>query len=508
MIPWLLLFAGCAPKTPVAVIPAGPHALTVLHTNDIHAHFEPEPADWLEGKPAIGGFVRLEQEVRAIRDARGASQVLTLDGGDQLTGTPITEIEENGSFGGAMHGLFELVGYDAWVVGNHEFDKGLDNLVHYAEAHSALTLSSNLLKLGTSQPLLPKQELSRVFSVSGMRVGVIGVTTERLAGLMNKRDFARLTLLPETAAVQAEVTRLDPATDMIIVLSHIGVDSDKRLAEEVSGIDLIVGGHSHTRLTNAVRVGETWIVQAGSYTRSLGVVDLVVEQDRVTEFRYELRDLVLETATVPPSAEMQAVVAQEKASIDRVYGEQVSTASGLLGRSYNHENALGRWITDALRSETGADVALYNGGGLRADIPAGPVTRLTLFQCFPFQNPVMQFQLSGQDLLGIVLQNLAAEADEKRGYLSTSGLTWTWRTNVGAPEVVTTSVGGVALDLARTYTVVASSYVTEQWQKHIGVEPRNLESVGYTDFDAAVAYARKHPVSDPADKRGIKVDAK
>jgi 2',3'-cyclic-nucleotide 2'-phosphodiesterase (5'-nucleotidase family) len=322
----LLLLLACGPKTPAAPPTSGPHALTVLHTNDIHAHFEPEPAEWLDGRPTIGGFVRLEQEVRAVRAARGAGQTLTVDGGDQLTGTPITELEEAGSFGGAMHALFERVGYDAWVVGNHEFDKGLDNLSRYSQNHPMLPLSCNLLALGSAKPLLPQQELSHVYAVAGMRVGVIGVTTDKLAGLMNKRDFARMTLAPESAAVQAEVNRLDPATDLIVVLSHIGVESDKRLASDVQGIDLIVGAHSHTRLTSALRVGDTWIVQAGSYNRSLGIVDLVADEDHITELRYELRDLLPDTATVAPDPEMQETVATYKKSIDRVYGETVSNA--------------------------------------------------------------------------------------------------------------------------------------------------------------------------------------
>lgn len=501
----LLLLLACGPKTVAPIAPSGPHALTVLHTNDIHAHFEPEPAEWIDGRPAIGGFVRLEQEVRAVRAARGAGQTLTVDGGDQLTGTPITEIEEDGIFGGAMHALFDHVGYDAWVVGNHEFDKGLDNLFRYAQNHPMLPLSCNLLALGSDKPLLPRQQLSHVYAAGGLRVGVIGVTTDKLAGLMNKRDFARMTLAPESAAVQAEVNRLDPATDLIVVLSHIGVENDKRLATEVQGIDLIVGGHSHTRLTTALHVGDTYIVQAGSYNRSLGIIDLVADEDRIIDFHYELRDLLPGTATVAPDPEMQETVSTYKQAIDTIYGETVSSAPALLGRSYNHESALGRWISDALRDRTGADVAFYNGGGLRADIPPGPVTRLTLFQCFPFQNAVVTFQLSGQVLLDIVLRNLAADADEKRGFLSTSGLTWTWRITAGAPEVVAVRVNGIALDLAKDYTVAASSYLTEQWQKHIGAEPRKVEAAGYNDFDAAVEYARSRPVVDPGDIRGIEV---
>ncbi len=498
---WLL---GCAPKAPPPA-PDVPHALTILHTNDIHAHFEPAPAEWLDGHPAIGGFVRLEQEVRALRAARGAPQTLTLDGGDQLTGTPITEINADGSFGGAMHGFLDAIHYDAWVVGNHEFDKGLDNLTHYVENHPVLPLSCNLLRLGSTLPLLPRQEPSHVFAIAGMRVGVIGVTTQELGGLMKGSEFGRLTLLPEIPAVQAEVDRLDPVTDLIVVLSHIGVDNDKALASAVKGIDLIVGAHSHTRLTAAIQVGDTYIVQAGSYNRSLGVVDLVEQDDHITSFHYELHDLLPDTATVPPDPKLEGMVATYKAEIDHVYGEHVSDAPALLGRSYNHESPLGRWITDGIRDRTGVDIALYNAGGLRADIDAGPVSRLTLFQCFPFQNPVMRFQLTGAQIAGMVALNVTAETDEKSGFLSTSGLSWTWRKSGGVPTVVSVLVDGQPLDPARTYAIAANSYVTEQWQKHLGpdAKPQNVEPLGYTDLDVAVDYARKKPVVDPGNVRAV-----
>lgn len=501
----ILLLVACGTRPVEVAAPVAPGVLTLLHTNDVHGHYLPEPADWLPDRAPVGGFVRLEQEVRALRDARPPGSVLVLDGGDQLTGTPLTDLLVNGSRGGAMHALFKAVGYDAWAVGNHEFDKGLDNLVAYTRDHPAVPLSANL-RSPEGAPLLPRQELSHVFEVSGVRVGVVGLTTAGLATLMNRKDFARLQLLPEVEATKAEVARLDPITDLVVVLSHIGVEADVRLAEQVPGIDLIVGGHSHTRLESAKQVNGTWIVQAGSYTRSLGVVDLVVDGDAIANFHYELRDLPAATAPVPPDATLVKLVAGYEAEINKVYGEVVSSAVTTLGRDYHHESALGRWITDALKDGTGAEVAFYNGGGLRADLPAGPVTQGALFQCFPFGNQVMTFRISGDGLMGVVLGNLAAEHSESRGYLSTAGLTWTWRVRDGVPEVVEVKVGGEPLQLDRDYVAVASSYVMEQWQKHLGVEPREVVRDNRTDFEVAVEYARKGPVADPGAGRGRKVE--
>lgn len=496
---------GCAhqaPRDPAIV--DGARRLTILHTNDIHGHYLPERAEWIDGKPEIGGFVRLEEEVTSLRGKRAKDSVLLFDGGDELTGTPLSDVVVDGVKGGAMHAFFERLGYDAWVLGNHEFDKGLDNLRGYTAGAASPVLSSNV-RSPDGGPLLPNQEYSKVFRTNGVRIGVIGVTTGRLAGLMSRADFARLTLTPEPEAVRAEVARLDPLTDLIVVLSHIGLEQDEQLAASVPGIDLIVGAHSHTRLTKAVHVGDTWIVQAGSYNRSLGVVDLTVEGDAVLDFRYELRDLLPETAPRPPDPTLLALTQHYKTTLDAIYGEVVSTAHTTLTRSYNHESSLGDWITDALRDATGADVAFYNGGGLRADLVAGPVTRGALFECFPFNNDVVTFRLTGEALIGVVIRNLAADSDESRGYLSASGLRWVWRVRGGAPEVVEARVGETLVDPARTYLVASSSYIAEHWDKHFGVEPTEVTGTGQTDLDAAISYAKKGPIQAPGDIRSTKV---
>ncbi|MDP2312609.1 MAG: bifunctional UDP-sugar hydrolase/5'-nucleotidase [Pseudomonadota bacterium] len=506
MIALVALF-GCVHPTLEPGLPEVGGQLTILHTNDIHGHFLPEQAEWLEGRRPIGGWARIDAEVDHLHATRPRKSVLLFDGGDQLTGTPLTDLVVDGSRGGAMHAFFETVGYDAWAVGNHEFDKGLDNLSAYTQDFDIVTLSANLRAPDGLTPLLPNQEFSHVFERSGIKVGVIGATTDQLAGLMSRSDFTRLKLLKVEDAVRAEVARLDPVTDVIVVLSHIGLDSDERLARYVPAIDLIVGGHSHTPMKEASRVGNTWIVQAGSYARSLGVVDLVVADDKIVSLQYELRDLLPETAPGEPSPEIVALAKDYEAQLDVMFGEELTDAPAVLGRNYHHESALGRWITDALRETAGTDVGIYNGGGLRSDILAGKVTRGTLFNCFPFGNELQTFEMTGSDLQNVVLRNAIAENDEKRGFLPLSGVTWTWRVRNGAPELVEVKVGASPLDLSRTYTVATNSYITEQWEKHLGVAPKNLRDTGQTDYDAAVEYARTHgPVVDPGDRRAKKLE--
>lgn len=491
----LALLAACSHHEPEVQAPPG--HLTVLHTNDLHAHYLAEPAEWLPDRAAIGGFVRLDEELRALRSDRGPDSVLTLDSGDLNTGTPLGEIDVGGAKGAAMLQFMSLLHYDAWTLGNHEFDKGLTNLRAYTAQSKLPVLSANVHGADGSDALLPNQLPSTIFTRNGLRVGVIGVTTEGLGTLMSPADFQKVRLEPVADAVRRELTKLDPQTDLVIVLSHIGVDDDIALAEAVPGIDLIVGGHSHTRLLEPKNVKGTWIVQAGCYNRELGIDDLVVKDDAIAEFHYELRDLTPATSPGPARTEVQALADSYEEKVDQVYGEVIGTAGGLFTRDYHHESTEGRWIADVLRDAAHADVGLYNGGGLRADIAPGSVSLRTLYEAFPFGNQVMAFHLRGDELQGLVLRNAAAENDEKRGFLPISGVEYHWRVSQGAPELVDVYVGRKPLDLNASYLVAANSYIVEQWQKHLGVEPKDAVGVGVTDYEAAVAWVRAHPNFSP-----------
>ncbi|MSQ01328.1 MAG: bifunctional metallophosphatase/5'-nucleotidase [Myxococcales bacterium] len=499
-----LLALGCPKKPPEPLSPPG--RITIMHTNDLHGHYLPERADWLTGEPEIGGFVRMEQEVRAIRAERGHDNTLLLDGGDILTGTPLTAFKEEGAWGTPMLRFMEAVGYDAWAIGNHEFDRGLDNISLLSSKAPFAVLSANVRAKGGKAPLLPNQGYSRVFTVNGLRVGVVGATTDSLRSLVSPADWARMHAIPASDALRDEVAALDPQTDVIIALTHLGVDADKKLAAGVPGIDLIVGGHSHTRLTQAVKQGDTWIVQAGSYGRSLGVVELDISNDAVVAIHYELRDLVLDTATVEPDPSLVGLADHYRTNIDSLYGEELGKAPGKLDKEYAHESALGRWMSDALRVTTHSDVGVYNGGGLRSEIVAGVVTRRHLFECFPFENAVMTFSLRGDQIVGLVLKNIAADLDGKHGFLPLGGVTWTWRDKAGAPEIVSLSVGGQPVDLSRTYTAASTSYIVEQGEKHLGFVPSDAVPAGLNDFEAALQYARQAGFSDSGQKRGVRVE--
>ncbi|MCB9758721.1 MAG: bifunctional metallophosphatase/5'-nucleotidase [Alphaproteobacteria bacterium] len=493
-----LLLALLACRPPAA--PVAPSAeLVLLHTNDMHCHFQPERADWLEGEPSIGGMALLDAQVRALRASSPAS--LLLDGGDILTGTPLGGIAARGADGGPMLEFMDAIGYDAWVLGNHEFDRGWDNVAALVEASQIPVLSANLDAPGGG-PAFPALQDHVVLETGGLKVGVIGLTTEGMSHLAPLGVMDHLVVQDIVDTAQEQVAALEPQVDLIVVLSHVGVDGDRKVAREVDGIDLIVGGHSHTRLEQPVQEGDTWIVQAGSYTRNLGVARLGVVDGAVDHFSAELVDLLPETSPGPASEAVTALVDTYAAQIDAEFGEVLGTATSTLTRDYNHESPLGRWITDVLREATGADVALYNAGGLRADLVAGPISRRAVYEVFPFGNQAVTLTLSGAEISRILEENVdAARGDHASMQVSGASIRWK------GDAVVERTIGGAPIEPERLYTVATNSYVAERPDKYLAnAVVKGLTSTGRTTFEIASEAASSSPIADPGDTRCGPVD--
>ena len=298
---------------------------------------------------------------------------------------------------------------------------------------------------------------------------------------------------------------LEPQVDLVVALTHVGLEEDKQLADEVEGIDVIVGGHSHTSLTEPVRVDDTWIVQAGCYARQLGVVELSVSSGRIVRFESELRDLLPESGPIHP----------ESARLERTWSERVASHFGTvvgrvdggpLSREYGSESSLGRWAADTVRLAAEADIGLYNPGGLRADIVDGPVTRGALYNVFPFGNSVVVFEVTGEQIVGLLLRNARAELAQDHPVMQLAGLRATWRVRTEVPELVEVEVGGEPLLLDASYTLATNSYIAGQWRYNLGFEPQDVTQLEQTIFQAAMARVEEGPVVPPTDRRMRRIE--
>ncbi|MFT5683230.1 MAG: 5'-nucleotidase/UDP-sugar diphosphatase [Myxococcota bacterium] len=484
-----LLLACRPPQAPVAQ--STPGELVIAHTNDLHAHFLPEPAPWLEGSPSIGGFNAIDAHLRALR---AGGDVLYLDGGDVLTGTPLMEFTDRGVEGGAMLSFLDAVGCDAFALGNHEFDRGFEHTAKFVAASPVPVLSANLQD-ALGAPVFEGLSASRVFEVRGVRVGVIGLTTASLARLTTGDTAARINVLrPEDAAAPL-IETLALESDILVALTHIGIESDRALAAAIPELDLIVGGHSHTAVNPPEKVGDTWIVQAGSYGRQLGVLKMTVEDGRIATFEGALRDLTLDDLPAAPGAAVVALTERWRGEVDARFGQRIGTVPEDIRRGEG-ESAMGRLSAEIVRQSTGADIGIMNSGGLRADLHAGDLTVGDLYEVFPFSNQIVTFQVSGEALVAMLLRSVARERAD-RSPLQLAGVAYTWRLRLDAPELVSATIGGIPLDLDATYTVATNSYVAEQWKYNLGVAPVGVSPAGTTVLDAAVVFAGTGPLILP-----------
>jgi len=507
MIAALLFVAACAPHpVPTASPIAGDGHLVIAHTNDLHAHFEANRADWVDGAPSIGGFGEISGHVAALHKEKGDDHVLYLDGGDIMTGTPLMEFETRGVQGGAMLDFMETAGMDAWVLGNHEFDIGYEHVSALVAASNIPVLSANLDHIDESgQPAIDGVSDHIIVERSGLRIGIFGLTTDSLARLTGSGAVSKMDVREVEEVAAEQVAILEPKVDLVVALTHIGLDMDKRIAEEVPGIDLIVGGHSHTAMTEPAKVGDTWIVQAGCYARQLGVAEMTVKDGRIESFSSELRDLVPGLVDVPEDAARQLHLWQEK--LEAHFSQGVGrVAAGNLTRLPRTESTLGRWSADMVKSEAATDIGIYNPGGLRADLVEGPLTRGELYQVFPFSNDVVQFELTGGELVGLLLKNARSAVEGGHPVMQLAGVRVTWRMRAGAPELVEIRVGDALLDPDARYTAATNSFVADRWKYNLGFEPQNLVSLDVTVFQAAMNMAANGPIVPPPNPRMVRID--
>jgi 2',3'-cyclic-nucleotide 2'-phosphodiesterase (5'-nucleotidase family) len=456
-------------------LPGQPRSLTILHTNDMHASFMPHEALWVRTspKPMVGGFAELAFVADSLK--RSAGPVLMLDAGDVMTGNPITERMYRNASGGALFDMMNMIGYDAWCPGNHDFDISQANLRALTAIARFPTLCANVVDDQGAYPVGNRPWV--VLERGGLRIGVIGLMSQELYSLVNQNNLTGIRVLPPAATVQRFIDELDPKTDLLVALTHEGVQEDSVLATETTGLDIIVGGHSHTRLRTPKLVNGVIIVQTGSNAENLGALKITAENDRVTAYDGQLIPLWAQGKR-PPSA-LTALADSFQAEIDKEYSEVIATLAEGWHRA-DGQSGVGTFIAEAQRTAAGADVAFMNNYGIRRDVPAGPLTKKALFEVLPFRNILTTFQLSGRELRAVMVYNI-----EKKPAIQIAGMSGRWKSGPGGkPEFLSIMVGGKPLDDAAMYRCAASDYFVGEARRYLGVEVRQPVFLQQTVFAA------------------------
>ncbi|KHA53383.1 bifunctional metallophosphatase/5'-nucleotidase [Sulfitobacter geojensis] len=452
---------------------AADYQLTILHTNDFHARFEPiskydgpcSAEDNGEGK-CFGGSARL---MSAITEARSrTNNAILVDGGDQFQGTLFYTYYK----GALAAEMMNQMGYDAMTVGNHEFDDGPEVLKGFMDAVEFPVLMSNADV--SAEPLLAdKLAKSTIIERGGEKLGLIGLTPEDTHELASPGD--NITFSDPVAAVQGEVDRLTAeGVNKIIVLSHSGYGVDQKVAAETTGVDVIVGGHSNTLLSNTndrasgpypTMVGDTAIVQAYAYGKFLGELNVTFDDaGNITEAKGE--PLVMD-AEVAEDEGTVARIAEAAAPLEEIRNKVVAQTDEAIGGDRAvcraQECTMGNLIADAMLArvkDQGIDIAIQNSGGIRASIEAGEVTMGEVLTVLPFQNTLSTFQVTGAVLLE-ALENGVSQVEEGAGrFPQVAGMTYAFDGKLEAGSRISdVTVGGAPLDMDKVYGVVSNNYV-------------------------------------------------
>ncbi len=420
--------------------------MTLLHFNDLHGHLEA----FAQNDVSVGGMARIATAIQQVEAWNDDHQVVTLllNAGDVLQGTAMSTMFQ----GQPDFWCLNEIGTDAMCLGNHEFDFGQQVLSQRMKQATFPILAANITR---QQSGLGVTAYCYVTELRGVKTGIFGLTTADTPTTTARDNVAGLEFHDPVTVARQMVEFLGGRADFIIALTHLGFPQDIELARAVPEIDVIIGGHSHTALQQPEVVGNTLIVQAGAHGLYLGQLDLYVEAGDVSKYRGFLRSI---DDRITPDPKIAAFVGRYAEKVEAQLGEVIATATvhldGEREAVRSRETNLGDLLCDITREYARTDIALLNGGGIRAPIAAGPVTARDVITVLPFGNDLVRVALTGEQVRQLLDRSASLPAGDG-GFLQVSGL----RYRISNGQATDIKVGGIQIDPDRRYTVVTTDFL-------------------------------------------------
>jgi 5'-nucleotidase/UDP-sugar diphosphatase len=425
---------------------------SILFFNDFHAHLEPFEVPGTEGE--VGGLARLAglaDEVRAENEAAGVPTFLLI-AGDVLQGTPYSTVYR----GEVEFSCLNEMAVSAMCLGNHEFDYGQENLRDLIALADFPIISANVAVAATPEDGTFTEKF--VWLEAGdERVLVIGLTTPETPITTAPRNVVGLAFGDPAATAKTLINEYGEDADAIVGLTHLGFENDLALARDVPELAVVVGGHTHTEVDEPAKVGTTLVCSAYEYGIYLGRMDLEIGDDGAVKMTgYKLMPV---TAAAPTDEAVAAVIEEYKKGLSEKLDVVVGSVDTVLNRKAitEKETNFGDFVADLVREATGADVALVNAGGVRADLGPGEITLGDVLTALPFGNEVVVLDVPGATLRG-AFELCAREKVGEGGFLQVSGCEYA----VGpGGELASANVGDGPLDDGATYKVAMPDFLAE-----------------------------------------------
>ncbi|WP_335870587.1 cell wall-binding repeat-containing protein [Bacillus sp. 2205SS5-2] len=502
-----------SPATQADAAP-GNFDLTIMHTNDAHGHLD-----------------NVARRITAIKDVReNRENSILLDAGDVFSGT----LYYNKYKGLASVQFMNMVGYDAMVPGNHEFDDGPSVFADFIKKTEFPIISSNIdYSANTDLNPLFQDSVGKpgedgmiypatIMDVDGEKVGLFGLTTEETVFLSSPGDTIKFEDYLKKAEETVKMLEAE-GVNKIIALTHLGYNYDVTLGESVDGIDVIVGGHSHTKLDDPYVINEdaepTIVVQAEEYSKILGDLQVSFDTNGVlTSWDENLIDInekdENENYVIDADPEAQTLLDELAKPLEEMkttlVGHSEVALDGERGSVRTSETNLGNMIADSMlekASKNGnATLTIQNGGGIRASIDQGDITLGEVLTTMPFGNTLVTLDLTGAEVVEALEHGVSDVENGAGRFPHVAGMKFSYDASleIGSRVLsvqVMTENGYEDIDVDKTYTVATNNYIAgggdgyEVFGK--AKEAGKMEELFFVDYQVFLEYLETHKTVDP-----------
>ncbi|MFH0802222.1 MAG: bifunctional UDP-sugar hydrolase/5'-nucleotidase [bacterium] len=437
--------------------------VVILHMNDLHGNLIPMIDKKMAPEPEkVGGAAYITGLIKKEKEAKG-SAVILMNAGDliplpkEFSWEPVTTFVKD-------------AGFDVSTLGNHDFDRGQAELAKIVKALGHPVICANVVD--TNGRFLPNVKPYLIKEVNGIKLGIIGLLTPTTPAITQKKNVAGLEFLDPIATTERYLPILkSKGARLIIVLSHLGVKDDEKLAQNVRGIDVIVGSHTHKVITDPEVVNGTIILQAGSEGKYIGELSLQVEpvDYKIVGFTAKNELIPVLDTCIKPDPEVLAIVKKFETEIaplmNKVVGEALEDFSKTPSAGFS-DSQMGNLIADSMREKTGSDIAFANSGGIRSVINKGTIKVETLYAVSPFPNYMAAMDLTGDKVLEVLENGFSGNV---KGFVQVSGAEVVY--DLSKPEgsrIVEVKIGGAALDPKKTYRVSTVDFMANGGESYKG----------------------------------------
>ncbi|TIV77569.1 MAG: bifunctional metallophosphatase/5'-nucleotidase, partial [Mesorhizobium sp.] len=463
------------------------YTLNILHFNDWHSRIEGNnkyestcSAEEETKGECIGGAGRLVTAIAQERKKLDGQNVLLLNAGDSFQGS-LFYITYKGA---AEEEFLNQIKPDAVTLGNHEFDDGESALVPYLDKAKFPIISANVVpndKSGAAGKIKP----SVVLEVGGQKIGIVGAVTNDTPELASPGP--NIAIEDDVKSITAEVEKLKAqGVNKIIAVTHIGYNRERDVIAKIPGIDVVVGGHSHTLLSNTDPKAagpyptmvdnpdgyKVPVVQAASYSKYLGEFKVVFDDNGVV--KQASGDPIFLDKSITPDPAVLARIKELGAPIEELKNKEVAETTKAIDGSRDNcrarECEMGNLVSDAILDRVkgqGVEIVISNGGGLRASIDQGTVTMGEVLTVLPFQNTLATFQISGKDLVAGLESGLSQIEDGAGRFPQVAGLKYSFdksvAPNAGRVKSVEVMENGAwaPINPDKDYLVATNNYVRQ-----------------------------------------------